>query len=74
MIRRAVAAADTVIPVGGCGSDDDARRLHALRLHGRRAGFRDEPGTTNGQGVNDVWFVVDADGELVTSAEVTEGY
>lgn len=34
----------------------------------------DEPGTTNGQGVNDVWFVVDANGELVTSAEVTEGY
>jgi predicted lipoprotein with Yx(FWY)xxD motif len=34
----------------------------------------DEPGTTDGQGVNDVWFVVGADGELVMSAETTEGY
>lgn len=27
-----------------------------------------EPGDTNGQGVNDVWFVVDADGNMIEAA------
>lgn len=31
------------------------------------------PGDTTGQGFNDVWFVVDADGDMVTSAEASDG-
>lgn len=34
----------------------------------------DQPGTTNGQNVNGVWFVVTADGELVMTEQVVEGY
>ena len=34
----------------------------------------DQPGTTNGQNVDGAWFVVDAEGELVMTEQVTEGY
>ncbi len=30
------------------------------------------PGDTTGQGFNDVWFVVDADGDIVTAAEASD--
>ncbi len=33
-----------------------------------------EPGDTNGQGLNDVWFVVSPDGAPVRSAEPTSAY
>lgn len=31
------------------------------------------PGDTTGQGFNDVWFVVDAEGNMLTSAEASDG-
>lgn len=34
----------------------------------------DSPGDVNGQGVNDVWWVVDADGEAVVEAEAPDSF
>ena len=31
------------------------------------------PGDTNGQGLNDVWYVVDANGQMITEAATSQG-